>query len=262
MFTGFNLVYPEYEVITPQTHNSFHVRSLSVKEEERLKGSLVTPLKITEHLNKCLYESIVKKPDIVKDYESFLSNTTIKDREVILYGLYHISYEEVRNYDITCDSCKKSYPVTIQISNTFNFNPFPTDDVLTKKIKVNLPVSKGVSVYIKQPTLKDEIDSLRSLSVQPGLTPELITKTLVIDRFEQDIPERTEPTIFNDRSDIIDAYSSLPTKDRRVIFDTYYENFGKYGMELKMATTCIHCGNEEVVDIDLVGQFFRMVYSS
>jgi hypothetical protein len=28
-----------------------------------------------------------------------------------------------------------------------------------------------------------------------------------------------------------------------------------------MLSTCQHCGFEEVIDIDLVGNFFRMVYS-
>ena len=48
MFRGFNLKYPEYEVITPQTKRSFTLRSLNVSEEENMKGSMMTPLKITE----------------------------------------------------------------------------------------------------------------------------------------------------------------------------------------------------------------------
>ena len=45
-FKGFNIKYPEYEVITPHTNLSFTLRSLNVQEEETLKGSLVTPQKI------------------------------------------------------------------------------------------------------------------------------------------------------------------------------------------------------------------------
>ena len=111
-FKGFNLKYPEYEVITPHTHLSFSLRSLSVSEEERLKGSLLTPTKITEHLNKCLYESIVQKPESITDYKTFLKSLSLKDRDALLYGLYHITYEEIRNYDIRCTNCKKEYPVT------------------------------------------------------------------------------------------------------------------------------------------------------
>ena len=76
-FTGFNIAYPEYEVITPQTNQSYTLRSLSVSEEERLKGSLITPTKIADHLNKCLFESIVNKPKSIKDMDDFLKNITL-----------------------------------------------------------------------------------------------------------------------------------------------------------------------------------------
>jgi len=62
MFQGFNIKYPEYEVITPQTNLSYHVRSLNVQEEERLKASFLTPTKANDHLNKCIYDSFVKRP--------------------------------------------------------------------------------------------------------------------------------------------------------------------------------------------------------
>ena len=129
-FTGFNVPYPEYEVITPHTHLSFTLRSLTVQEEERLKGSMLTPASTTEHLNKCLYEAIVKKPDKIKEYKDFLNNLTLKDRDTLLYGLYHITYEEIRNYDITCKSCRKEFPVTVSASDTFNFIPYPGKDIL------------------------------------------------------------------------------------------------------------------------------------
>lgn len=262
MFTGFNLKYPEYEVITPQTHLSFSVRSLNVQDEERLKGSLMTPAKVTEHLNKCIYESLVKKPDSVKEFKDFLKLITLKDRDTLLYGLYHITYEEVRNYDVKCRNCKKDFSVTINASDTFNFNPYPGDDILTRRIKVDLPKSAGVSCYIKQPTLEDEMDSIKNLSAHPGITMDIITETLIIDKFEQDTPQSTEPLALTGKIDIIDAYRMLPAKDKRAIYEKFNEEFGKYETELKMRVFCQHCGNEDVVNIDLVENFFRMVYSS
>ena len=261
MFKGFNLKYPEYEVITPHTKLSFTVRSLNVSEEEKMKSSLISPNKITEHLNTCIYETIVKKPAAIKDFKTFLKTCTLKDRDALLYGLYHITYEEVRNYDINCSSCGKTYPVTIQASDTFQFNMYPDKDILKKRVKKELPMSKGIFVVIKQPSLFDELEAIKHLSGRLGLNIELITETLIIDSFEQDIEEATKPKIYNDRSDIIDAYLSLPARDKRIIHETYQEAFGKYGVDLKMKTFCPHCSAEEEVDIDLVSQFFRMVYS-
>jgi len=262
MFTGFNLKYPEYEVITPQTKKSFTIRTLNVQEEERLKASLITPAKITEHLNKCIYEALVQKPESVTEFSSFLKTTTLKDREALLYGLYHITYEDIRNYDIKCGSCKKDYPVTVKASDIFNINPYPGDDILTKKVKVSLPMSPGVSCLIRQPVLQDEIESIKSLSGTPGYTMDLLSETLIIENFEQNIEAQLELSTITDKVDIISAYQSLPAKDKRVIYEKYNEEFGQYNVTLKMKSFCNFCGTEEVSTIDLVENFFRMVYSS
>jgi len=261
-FTGFNLKYPEYEVITPQTHLSFTVRTMNVQDEEKLKGSLMSPTKITEHLNKCLYETIVQKPDSIKEFKDFLKLVTLKDRDSLLYGLYHITYEDIRDYDVRCKNCKKDFSVTVSASDTFNFIPYPNEDILIKRIKVELPKSPGVSAYIKQPTLQDEMEAIQSMSSRPGSTMDIITETLIIEKFEQDIEEKNEPLVINERIDVIDAYRSLPAKDKRAIYERFNEEFGKYGIELKMQVFCQHCGTEDIVDIDLVENFFRMVYTS
>ena len=260
MFKGFNVKFPEYEVITPQTKESYTLRSLTVQEEERLKGSLMTPSKVHEHLNKCIYDSIVSKPDAIVEYEDFLKHVTLKDRDALLYGLYHISYEEIRNYDVTCSSCRKDYPVTVQASSTFNFNEYPGDNILTKRIPVDLPRTTGVVAFIKQPTLYDEMTSMRTLSVQPGSNIDIITETLIIEKFEQE-PEEGDSIIYSERGDVVDAYMALPSKDKRFIHKHYRESFGDYGITLKMRSSCNSCGNEEDIDIDLVTNFFRMVYT-
>jgi len=261
-FKGFAVDYPEYEVITPQTKKSFTLRSLNVQEEEKLKGSLITPTKIAEHLNTCIFNSLATKPKEVVDLDSFLRTTTLKDRDALLYGLYHITYEEIRNYQLKCKSCGTEYPVTVQASSTFNFNPYPGDDVISDRNKVELPVSKGVFVTVKQPTLLDEIHGVSSLINRPGSSIELITETLIIDSFEQDIEEKKEPVKYTDGADIIDAYLSLPARDKRAIYKAYAKSFGDYGIELKMQSHCTSCGKPDTYDIDLVESFFRALFSA
>jgi len=261
-FKGFAVQYPVYEVITPQTKKSFTLKSLNVQEEEKLKGSLVTPTKIAEHLNSCLFNSIVSKPPDITDLDSFIRNTTLKDRDALLYGLYHITYEEIRNYQVKCTACANNYSVTVQASSTFNFNSYPGENILTDSHKVELPVSKGVFVTIKQPTLFDEVYGITQLSNRPGTTIELITETLIISKFEQDVPEKKNPIIYSDRVDVIDAYLSLPAKDKRTIYRTYEKEFGAYGIELKMQSNCTSCGNQDKYDIDLVESFFRSLFSA
>jgi hypothetical protein len=261
MFKGFKTKFPEYEVVTPHTKQSFTMRSLTVQEEENLKGSLVTPSKVHEHLNKCLYDSIVNKPEETKDYESFLKRITLKDRDALLYGLYHITYEDIRNYDITCSSCRKEYPITVKASGTFNFNPYPDDDVLSKRIKVVLPVTTTVTAYVRQPTLFDELMALKALALKPNVSSDVLTETLILEKFEEEAEGLIEKNSYSEREDIIDAYKSLPAKDKRAIHEAYRENFGKYGIELKMRSRCLHCNEDDNISIDLVANFFRMVYT-
>jgi hypothetical protein len=260
MFKGFNVTYPEYEVITPQTRLSFSLRSLTVQEEEKLKGSLLTPSKVNEHLNKCLFSAITQKPDEIKDYDTFLKKVTLKDRDALLYGLYHITYEEIRNYDVTCGACRRDYPVTVQASSTFNMNQFPGNDILSKEVEIDLPVTKGVKAIIKQPTLYDEMIAYKTHGSSTGTDLDLLTETLIIKRFQQD-PEEGDSIIYSDREDVIDAYRTLAARDKREIYKKYREAFGQYGIILRMRSHCSHCGNEEEIDIDLVENFFRMVYS-
>lgn len=262
MFTSFNLKYPEYEVITPQTNLSFTLRSLTVQEEEHLKGSFMTPNRIAEHLNKCLFDSIVSRPEKITNYDIFLRSISLKDRDVLIYGLFHITYEEIRNYQVKCTGCSKEYPITVEISKTFNFNKYPGQDILQEKLKVELPVSKGVSAYVKQPSLFDEFIAVKELSGRPGINLDTITEILIIDRFEQDIEKQVSPFIVSDRLDILDAYLSLPARDKRAIFSAYEDNFGKYGISLKMKSYCQFCGKDEIFDIDLVESFFRSLYSA
>lgn len=254
--------YPEYEVVTPQSHQSFMVRSLNVQEEEKMKGSLITPAKITEHLNRCIFDVIVKKPEDIKTYEDYLKKTTLRDRDALLYGVYHISYKEVRDYNVTCSSCNNEYPVTVNASDTFNMVTYPGKDILNKTIKFKLPISKDITVYIKQPTIWDEEMTLKTLSTTPGYTLDILTNSLCILKIEQKESEAGKVSEYTNRSDIVDVYLLLAAMDRRSIIDKYLESFGKYKIDLKMQTTCRSCGIQEVIDIDLAENFFRLVYTS
>jgi hypothetical protein len=262
MFKGFNVKYPEYEVVTPQTNLSYHLRSLSVQEEERLKASFLTPTKANEHLNKCIFDSMVVKPSEIKNYDEWLKKTTLKDRDALLYGLYHITYEDIRNYDVTCGTCQKSYAVTIKASETFDMNSYDGKTPITeKRVDSELPVSKSVFVTLKQPTLWDEVMALKTMGPGGENHLDILTETLIVEKFYQTPPEGGDSIVYSTREDVIDAYRSLPAKDKRHIYSEYRENFGKYGIELKMLTNCTHCGASDLLNIDLVGNFFRMVYS-
>ncbi len=268
MFKGFGQTYPEYEVITPQTGLSFTVRTLTVSDEENLKGSLLTPSKMIEHLTKCIYDSIVKKPKEITDFNEFKKKVTIKDRDALLFGLFHISYEEIRNYSVECSSCEHKHAVTIKASDTFNVYPYPEPKkILKERIKIKLDII-DYTITIKQPTLEDEIKSSDILNTsESNQSLNSLMEVLIIEKFEQNIkpskesdPEIIEPIIYKEKNEIHDAYLALPSKDKRKIFNTYIEKFGKYCIELKLNVSCPKCGEKETKNIDLVENFFRQLH--
>jgi len=261
MFTSFNAILPTYEVIVPQTKQSFKLKSMTVGDEERLKASMMNESKILSHLNKCLYDAIAEKPEGYT-LKKFLETVTLKDRDALLYGLYHITYEEIRNYSVSCGNCGKSHDVTVNASDTFSMDLYPGEEneILSKVISVPLKILKGVVFKIKQPTLNDENEINRRFAFTARKSNDILMDCLIIDSFEQTTEEATIPTIYNEFDDIISAYESLPAKDKTVIKNAYKENFGKYKISLKMKVNCPACGKVEVIDIDLVDNFFRSMY--
>ena len=283
MFKGFNIKYPEYAVITPQTLKEYTVRSLTVQEEEWLKGSALIASKISEHLNKCIWECIISKPKDVTSFEEFLEKTTTKDREALLYGIYHITYGDVRNYEVACTKCGKEHEVSIKISDAVNIRLWPDKKSVLDTIEaVTLPVS-GIEVIIKQPTLKMEQDTIsRYVFAKEEKLTEITEKLIIAKLIKRGEIRETEPVVsgdvlsdstsdtptviqeddvvVEDFDDILFAVSTLPARDRKFINKAYFDRFGQYGIELKMAAPCPKCGYVDEVDIDLVTQFFRMVF--
>lgn len=263
VFTGFQQPFPEYEVITPQSHQSFKVRTLTVQEEEKLKGSYVTPLKITELLNRCIYDVTTEAPDDITSFDEFLKNVTLRDREALLFGVHHISYEEIRNYDVPCTNpnCQHVNSVTVNASDIFDVIPFPENDVLSKRVDHQLEVFKKIRVKLKQPTLYDEIHGLKNLGARPGTTNDQIISILPIVGIYEEDDDGNVVQQFEDKEDILDAYKSLPSKDKKSINKKYTDEFGQYGITLKMRMTCQQCSQERVANVDIVENFFSMVYS-
>ena len=127
IFNGFQIEYPEYSVITPHTLLEFSIRTLTVSEEEKLKGSLLTPNKLAGHLNEVIFNCLCKKPDTITTYQDFLNKLTIKDRDALMYGLYHVTYKDIHNYDVECSQCQFVNSVKINFEKGFRATLWPKD---------------------------------------------------------------------------------------------------------------------------------------
>jgi hypothetical protein len=258
-FGGFAPKYPEYEVITPQTLQSITVRSMKVEDEEALKGSMVNRRKTPELINKTIWSVMVNHP--YKDFDDFMNTCTIHDRDALLYGMYHVTYKDIQNYELNCLGCDKDYSVTIKLDDVFKMDAFhgEQNEILTQRFEVQLETSPTTIALIKQPTIADEAAMLSDMLFQSDKNIDLGIEMLIIDSFIDNKDGRA-PMHIRERSDIFKAYQSMLPYDRKQINKTYVEQFGKYGVDLSMVSHCKHCGKENETRLDLLGQFFRALY--
>lgn len=261
IFHGLDLKYPEYEIITPHTLKSFTIRSLSVQDEERLKASLLTPAKLSEHLNRVIWDCLVQKPSDVQSYEDMLTNLTMKDRDALMYGLYHITYGDVNSYNVQCEKCDVINSVNINFLKSFKMIPWEkNDNVLDYEISTKLKVADKVWVYMKQPLLKHESDLMRDMATESEETRDSALYLLIIDRLEVEQEGTDQRVQIKNRDNVRRAYSQLPATDRKIIEESYFKEFGKYGVEIKSIVNCKGCGHSNNITVDLVQQFFRSLY--
>lgn len=134
--------------------------------------------------------------------------------------------------------------------------------ILDKRIDIILPISK-VHAILKQPTLLDEENSLKSIAFAQKKQNDLINEIMVIERFEQyNAGDKVPSVVISEKEDILFEYEKLPPRDKTEIFKRFYDEFGQYGIDLKTRYACSKCGESNELEVDIVVQFFRLVARS
>lgn len=262
VFTGFDIQYPEYEVITPQGKQHYTLRTMTVGEEAVLKGSMMSPITVAEHLAEVIWKCIVKKPEGINTFEDFINNTTIKDRDALVIGLHLITYGDIEKYAVTCDQCQNVTNVKINIDKSMKFKVWDKDDsCIAHREEVPLQVFKGVSAVVKCPTMADEIKvNKKSAHVSETLAATMMN-LLMVDKFKIEPSEkRPNGDEITERDNILAAYNSLPSKDMSLITECYQKTFNEYQITVECEVVCNKCGKASTVVIDLTQQFFRALY--
>jgi hypothetical protein len=141
LFNGFNKnKFPSYSVITPQTGYTFDVRMLSVEETNNLKHALLTPNSAAMHVNKVLWESVKTAPEGINTYEEFLKKLTLLDREAIIYGIYHSTFGNTKDFRVICPKCEQPTDIKFNLDDTFSMLPYPK----SKSMKESYKIAKAV----------------------------------------------------------------------------------------------------------------------
>lgn len=135
---------------------------------------------------------------------------------------------------------------------------FIKNSILSDEVSVTLPFS-GLVCFVSQPTIKDEMDMADSLSFSNRKQLDLVGETLIIKRFEYFSEVHKEVVSITNRMDIFQQYQKLPFSDKKVIMNAFKNNFGDYGIELRLNWECKDCGSINESFIDLATMFFRLV---
>jgi len=261
VYSGIKIKYPEFEVLTPQRRQTFSIRTMTTAEEEVLKGSLMTPLTVSEHLAQVLWTCIVKRPDEIKTYDDFIHKVTLRDRDTLVYGLYVATYKDTQTFTVTCASCGKQTKVKINMENGFNFKMWDKDsDCLTTKVEVPLKILEGYKCFLKVPTIADEIETNKISANMSEAEASMAVDLMQVDRFvcPPDQAGGNEETL-SDKHNIVQLYSQLPSIDRKLITQKYKENFDEYRISVNAKNTC-QCGNVQDFRVDVTRQFFLALY--
>ena len=132
-----------------------------------------------------------------------------------------------------------------------------TEDILHREIKVQLPIS-GIYAIIHQPTLEIEANVIKSAPYIESEQIDLANDTFIIKRFDEYEGDVLVNSI-TDRVTIIEGYQELPAGDKKIMYETYNTEFGKYAMNLKSHWKCGGCDFKNPIRLDTITLFFRMV---
>ena len=179
IFRGFNIDYPSYSVITPQTGNHFDVRCLTVAEADELKHSILTPNKSATIINDIIWKTIKNKPEHIKTFQDFLENTTLNDRSALVYGIFHSTFGSDREFSVMCFSCGIQQNIRVDISKTFSMKPYPKSEGFKKSYEISKAVEGQKDSDLEK--LYQEEDT-HHIEDEEGKSPHLVSEIVNIPK--------------------------------------------------------------------------------
>ena len=276
VFKGFQFDYPHYDVVLPQTGYFYDVRSLNVMETDKLKGSLTVPSKAPGHINKILWKSLVSKPEEIKTFEDFKKNTTIRDREALMYALYYSTFGDEREFNATCNKCRHSQLLKLKLSKLFSMVAYPISAAMKNTYKIakavdnevyDLEIEKALNkpTYKKQPVgmpkdiadleFADDDDDGIILGEKPNIIKEEIEPvipesddedSILTKRIDLELPISKvhaiikQPTLW-DEERVMDAVPFAQKKQTDLLNETMViEQFEQYKLGAKVPNLIIN----------------------
>lgn len=186
-FKGFkNIRYPVYTVVTPQSGDTYSLRTLNVSEVMTLRESLTSGNKMAEILNDILWKAVEFKPEHISSKTEFLKNLTMKDRDALIYGLYHSTFGDEKTYNVVCGECSNTQKIKVSLNKIFFSNNYPASKAIVDSYRVALaenPIMEkdpDIEKVLEGSVISTELEKSKALNEVPNPPdgmPEEIART-------------------------------------------------------------------------------------
>jgi len=270
------------EVFCPMIKARAICAPLKVSNDLSLRSAVMSPDLYDLHLSQLVFKNVIF-PDISGtelDFDNFINSVSYIDRQVLLWGILHASYNTLGKHDIVCPHCDFKFTNEISIESTMQddsllvwdheqkFTEYRFD--IVKKIEdidtidriifeTSVPtISQHLAVLrlISTAKLKENYQKFNTLtSKSEDLTT--VTRSIKIYKTKDD----KEPDIFDTVLDIhhvIQKYILLDLATE--IFSQFNNHFAKYIPKFKKVYTCSQCNKIFDFNVDMEVSLFRQYF--
>ena len=258
-------VHKHYYVKLPHSNYEFEVRGLLVEEEDALKSATTSPKRAGDMIMKTFWNCIssdIKKPDHpFGRFDTFCKSISLADRDALALAICQETYGSTHDMIVTCSRCGKTFVDQVCLPECIDLNIYhgPTPILQQRKV-VELP-ELGWKIYLKIPTVADELATLNTDSIDRNSKENISSRAsdyIFIDKIEFD--DKTDTAL--NFSDTITNYISIyglirkrPAIIRKLLAKEYESFRGDWGITAKHETTCKYCDSPIEVRIAPVSHF-------
>lgn len=258
-------IHKHFFVKLPHSGYEFEVRGLLVEEEDALKSANTSPKRAGDMIMRTFWNCIssdIKKPDHpFGRFDTFCQSISLADRDTIAVAITQETYGATHDMVVTCPRCGKSFVENVCLNDCIDINIYngPTPILQQRKV-LELP-ELGWKIYMKIPTVADELATLANNSGSENGKENLAQRAsdyIFIDKIElnenDDMSAHFDKTITNYIA-IYGLIRKRPAIIRKLLAKEYEKFRGDWGINGKYETSCKYCDSPIEVRISPVSHF-------
>lgn len=235
----------EFETILPGSGETIRFKPVTTGE---LKKLLVYENEENESIIEEALDRLISSSVENEDFD--IKNLYLQDRFFLLIEIRKKTKGESYNFTHNCKKCKS------QTLQKINLNDLKVKK-FEKEISKNVFVTENISVNLKHITRKDQIEAFLYIGDDKIMSKLQKSTEAALYTYASGIEAIITPNGKEENINIPDKkylLENISTGSYDKIKEWYEEN--NFGIDFKYKIKCIHCGNEETIEIPLDNFFF------